>query len=182
MTLVAVGSSNPVKIAAAREGFIDLFGSVEVIGVDAASEVRPQPLGDEETIRGAANRANSALATVPDAKFAVGLEGGVVEVGGSLYCCAWCAVTDRSGRVGLASTGRCELPPPVAELIRNGMELGEADDIVFGRVNSKQGEGAVGLLTRGRIDRTSFYAPAVTMALVRFLNAEVFERRQRPSP
>jgi non-canonical (house-cleaning) NTP pyrophosphatase len=53
------------------------------------------------------------------------------------------------------------------------MELGDADDLVSaGKL--KQGEGAVGLLTRGRIDRASFYAPAVTMALVRFLNDEVF--------
>ena len=177
MTLVAVGSRNPVKIAAARDGFGDLLGPVEVTGVEAASGVPPQPSGDEETIRGAVNRAQAALAASSDVTFAVGLEGGVVEIGGALYCCAWCAIADRSGRVGLASTGRCELPPAVAELIRNGMELGAADDIVFGRVNSKQGEGAVGLLTRGRIDRASFYAPAVTMALVRFLNAEVFAQR-----
>ena len=177
MTLVAVGSRNPVKISAARVGFGDLLGPIEVTGVEAASGVPPQPRGDEETICGSVNRARAALAAAPDAKFAVGLEGGVVQIGGALYCCAWCAVADRSGHVGLASTGRCELPPPVAELVRKGMELGAADDIVFGRVNSKQGEGAVGLLTRGRIDRASFYAPAVTMALVRFLNAEVFEQR-----
>ena len=109
-----------------------------------------------------------------------------MEIAGSLYCCAWCAIVDRAGRTGLASTGRCELPPPVAELIRSGMELGDADDLVFGRENSKQAEGAVGLLTRGRVDRASFYAPAVTMALARFLNAEVFglatDRPVKPSP
>lgn len=175
MLVVAVGSKNPVKIAAARAGFGDLLGGpVEAIGVEAASGVAAQPMGDRETIQGATNRARAALAAVPDAQWAVGLEGGVVSIGEALYCCAWCAIVDRSGRVGLASTGRCELPPPVADLIRGGMELGDADDLVFGRANSKQAEGAVGLLTRGRIDRAAFYAPAVTMALVRFLNAEVF--------
>lgn len=172
--LVAVGSRNPVKLAAAHAGFGDSLGMVEITGVDAPSGVAPQPMGDDETIQGAVNRGRAALAAVPDAGLAVGLEGGVVAVGGALYCCAWCAILDRNGRVGLASTGRCELPPPVADLIRGGMELGDADDLVFGRENSKQGEGAVGLLTRGRIDRASFYAPAVTMALVRFLNAAVF--------
>jgi inosine/xanthosine triphosphatase len=174
MILVAVGSRNPVKVAAASAGFGDSLGPVVVIGVEAASDVAAQPMGDDETIRGAMNRAGAALAAVPDADFGVGLEGGVVPIGGALYCCAWCAVVDRNGAVGLASTGRCELPPPVADLIRAGMELGDADDQVFGRENSKQGEGAVGLLTRGRIDRASFYAPAVTMALARFLSAEVF--------
>ena len=164
--MVMVGSRNPVKIADGRE----------VAGVDVASGVAAQPVGDEETIRGAVNRARAALAAGPGkAELGVGLEGGVVEIGGALSCCAWCAIVDRAGRIGLASTGRCELPPRVAELIlRGGMELGDANDLVFGRVNSKHGEGAVGILTDGRIDRAAFYAPAVTMAMVRFLNAALF--------
>ncbi len=157
-------------------------GPVTIAGVAAESGVSAQPMGDDETIQGAVNRAQAALAAAPDAELAVGLEGGVVEIGGALYCCAWCAIADRAGRVGLASTGRCQLPPPVAQLIRGGMELGADDYIVFGRINSKQGEGAVGLLTRGRIDRASFYAPAVTMALARFLNVEVFAQPAPPPP
>ena len=142
--LIAVGSRNPVKLAAARAGFGDSLGQVEVTGVEAASDVAAQPMGDDDTIRGAMNRARAALAAIPGAGLGVGLEGGVVPIGGALYSRAWCAIIDRDGRVGLASTGRCELPPPVADLIRGGMELGDADDLVFGRENSKQGEGAVG--------------------------------------
>ena len=183
MIQVAVGSRNPVKLAAVCAGLGDLLGPVDVVGADAASGVPAQPMGDEETIRGAVNRARAALEAWPHASKSVGLAGGVVTIGGAMYCCAWCAVLDRAGRQGLASTGRCELPPRVAELIRGGMELGEADDLVFGRRNSKQGDGAVGLLTRGRIDRASFYAPAVTMALARFLNAGLFEEEEeRPRP
>ena len=183
MIQVAVGSTNPVKLAAVRTGLGDSFGPVKVVGAETASGVAAQPIGDDETIRGAVNRARGALEAAPDAAMAVGLEGGVVTIGDAMYCCAWCAVVDRGGLLGLASTGRCELPPRVAELIRDGMELGEADDLVFGRRNSKQGEGAVGLLTRGRIDRASFYTPAVTMALARFLNAGLFEEEEeRPRP
>jgi inosine/xanthosine triphosphatase len=176
--LIAVGSRNPVKVAATRVGFGDSLGPVDVAGVDAASGVAAQPMGDDETILGAVNRARAALDALSGAGLGVGLEGGVVLIGGALYCCAWCAIVDRDGRIGLASTGRCELPPPVADLIRAGMELGDADDLIFGRANSKHAEGAVGLLTRGRIDRASFYAPAVTMALARFLNSEVFESKR----
>lgn len=39
--------------------------------------------------------------------------------------------------------------------VAGGMELGEADDHVFERSNSKQEDGAVGLLTKGLIDRTT---------------------------
>jgi non-canonical (house-cleaning) NTP pyrophosphatase len=62
----------------------------------------------------------------------------------------------------------------VAELIRNGKELGEADDIVFGESNSKQKMGAVGLLTNNVIDRTEYYTHAVILALIRFKNANYF--------
>lgn len=174
--LVAVGSRNPVKIKAVRAGFGDTLGPIKVIAVEAASGVPAQPRGDEETIRGAINRARAALAALPNAEFGVGLEGGVVEIGGALYCCAWCAIVHRTAaQVGLSSTGRCELPTRVAGLIRGGMELGQADDLFFGRTNSKRREGAVGLLTDGRIDRASFYSPAVTMALVRYFNVALFE-------
>ena len=77
---------------------------------------------------------------------------------------------------GVASTGNFQLPPRVAELVRGGMELGEADDAVFGRTNSKQNEGAVGILTHGRLTRAAFYAPAVLLALVKFLNPAHYEQ------
>ena len=50
------------------------------------------------------------------------------------------------------------------------MELGHADDEVFGRDNSKQQNGAIGLLTDDLVDREAYYIHAVIMALVPFKN------------
>jgi non-canonical (house-cleaning) NTP pyrophosphatase len=58
--------------------------------------------------------------------------------------------------------------------VRQGKELGEADDQVFGRHNSKQQEGAIGLLTGRVIDRTALYEEAVVMALIPFKNPTLF--------
>ena len=55
-------------------------------------------------------------------------------------------------------------------MVRVGIELGEADDIYFGRTNSKQKDGAVGILTSGEIDRKSYYEHAIIMALIAFIN------------
>jgi inosine/xanthosine triphosphatase len=173
--LFALGSRNPVKAAALRAGLAPFFADAEVEAVEAPSGVAAQPRGDEETQRGAVQRAQAALAIVPDAEYGVGLEGGVMEIGGVMYAYAWCAIVARRGsQQGLASTGRCPLPPAVAELVRQGLELGPADDRVFGRHNSRLKEGAVGLLTRGHIDRAAFYTPAVIMALAPFLNPDHF--------
>jgi len=62
----------------------------------------------------------------------------------------------------------------VAELVHQGMELGDADDMVFAKSNSKQQNGAVGLLTNNIITRKSLYLPAVQMAFIRFLNPELY--------
>ena len=181
MTLFAVGSRNPVKLAAVRDGAGPFFSDLQVAGVDAASGVAAQPRGDAETLAGALNRARQALELAPEDAYGVGLEGGVVELGPDMFACAWCAIMQHDGQQGVASTGRCMLPRAVAELVRGGMELGQADDIVFARSQSRLNEGAVGLLTRGAIDRARFYAPAVTMALVPFLNPDHFARPGEPA-
>ncbi|MEA2092675.1 MAG: DUF84 family protein, partial [Patescibacteria group bacterium] len=56
----------------------------------------------------------------------------------------------------------------IIELIKEGKELGEADDIVFQRNNSKQENGAVGILTGDVVDRTKCYTEAVILALIPF--------------
>jgi non-canonical (house-cleaning) NTP pyrophosphatase len=52
--------------------------------------------------------------------------------------------------------------------------LGEADDRVFSRKNSKQSNGAIGILTNDAIDRTELYIPAVIFALIPFKNPDLY--------
>ncbi len=169
---VIVGSTNPVKIEAAHLGFAAAFpgASVHAEGAAAESGVSAQPMGHDETRAGARNR---ALAVRRDyAKhYAVGIEGGLsVLSDGPLWAFAWVMVISPDGRQGEASSGGFILPREVSALIHAGLELGEADDRVFGRSGSKQQGGSVGLLTHGALNRTHLYSPAVTMALIPFLN------------
>jgi hypothetical protein len=50
----------------------------------------------------------------------------------------------------------------------------DADDIVFKRSNSKQSNGAVGLLTGDRITRASYYVHACHLALIPFVNRALY--------
>lgn len=188
---VVVGSGNPVKLAAARLGVERAFpgAQVEVQGVAVPSGVPDQPMDDEETRRGARGRADAAVRAVPEADFWVGMEGGLDDLRTTanhdpdrdrLFAYAWVAVRRRGPgggevvRRGESRTANFELPPKVVELVRGGLELGEADDHVFGRNDSKSEEGAVGLLTRGLVTRAELYAPAVLLALVPFLRRDLF--------
>lgn len=73
---VAVGSKNPVKIAAVREAFTKVWPKKHFVfeGVAVSSGVSNQPMSDEESFRGARNRAERAMKQI-DADFGVGLEG-----------------------------------------------------------------------------------------------------------
>ena len=55
-----------------------------------------------------------------------------------------------------------------------GCGLSDADDVIFRRTNSKQGDGIVGILTSGAVDRTEYYAPAMMLALIPFANAKIY--------
>jgi inosine/xanthosine triphosphatase len=172
---VVVASVNPVKVNAARGGFGRAFKGweLEVLGVNVPSGVADQPMSDDETLRGAANRAAAAREAVPGADFWVGLEGGVQDHDGRMEAFAWVVVLS-GRRAGRSRTATFQLPPRVAELVRAGVELGHADDQVFGRSNSKQANGAVGLLTRDLIDRAAYYEHAVVLALIPFLNDQYY--------
>jgi inosine/xanthosine triphosphatase len=123
---------------------------------------------------GALNRAQQALAKIPEARFGVGIEGGTLDSEDGMWAYAWVVVVDREGRVGKGQTGRFMLPEAIARFVRDGMELGEADDRFFGRDNSKQKEGAIGILSDGRVTRMVLYKPAVTFALLRFVHPEYY--------
>ncbi len=171
MRTVVVASTNPVKLQAAREGFARMFpgDNVTVEGVSSVSGVSDQPTSNAETLQGALNRARHAAQLAPSADFWVGIEGGIEDQDGDMQVFAWVVVLSHQ-RTGRGKTGTFYLPREIAELVRQGKELGDADDIVFGRSNSKQNNGAIGILTGDALDRTAYYVHAVIMALVPFKN------------
>ena len=168
---VAVGSVNPVKVGAARVVLSRLAIGAEVSGVAVASGVPDQPWSDEVTIHGALTRARAARRHL-DADVGIGIEGGVVaQPDGSVRTCAWAAAVTRDGREGVGGSLAMTLPPRVAELVREGMELGHAMDAVTGSYNVKQGAGAVGILTHGLVTRQQAYETLVIYALAPLLGA-----------
>ena len=173
-TSVVVGSTNPVKIAAVTAVLERAGSRARVAGLAVPSGVRDQPEGDAETIRGATQRARTAL-DLSDADFAIGIEGGVVEEAGAMRTCAWAAVAARDGRVGVGGSLAMTLPDRVATLVRAGMELGHAMDRVSGGRDTKHGAGAVGILTAGLVDRQRAYEALVTYALAQFLAPAYFD-------
>ncbi|MFH0863752.1 MAG: inosine/xanthosine triphosphatase [Candidatus Gottesmanbacteria bacterium] len=176
MLKIIIASTNPVKISAVQQGFSLMFPQEKfnIKDVAAKSGVGKQPMTNWQTISGALNRVNYISQVEPKADYWVGIEGGVEEIKGEMEVFAWVVIKDKSGRVSKGKTGTFTLPQKVVKLVKQGMELGEADDIVFSQKNSKQKTGAVGLLTGNVIDRTKYYIEAVILALIPFRNKNLY--------
>lgn len=170
---VAVGSANPVKVAAVRGVLSWASPEAAVSSHPVASGVPDQPFGDEQTIAGARERARRAREAA-DADLGVGLEGGVVDGPDGMRTCAWCVVVHRDGREGVGGSLAMPLPEAVAEMIRAGDELGHAMDRLVAERGTKHGKGAVGILTAGRIDRQAAYEVLVTYALAPFVTPALY--------
>jgi len=159
----------------------------EMQAAASSVEVKAEEGGESQTtkvgngnngMKEAAAREREVSNDEPD--FVVGLEGGVKEehptttlpssLPPSLHCFAWMVVLEpRTSKISAAKTGSFPLPLPIAALVREGVELGEADDRVFGRKGSKEGDGIVGLLTGGVLDRANYYSQAIVLAMIPFL-------------
>lgn len=175
MKKVVVASKNPVKINASQEGFQQAFPHqlFDFEGVNVASGVSDQPMSSQETYQGAFNRALAAQQAQPMANYWIGIEGGIEEVKAHLEVFAWVVILTKDQQ-GVAKTASFMLPPKVSELVKQGIELGTADDMVFQRKDSKKSSGSVGILTNGLIDRKEYYVQAVVLALIPLMHPALY--------
>ena len=175
MKKIVVASLNPVKADAVLSGFRRLFPGedFQVAPIRVDSGVEDQPLSDQAARQGAENRAQAARRADPVGDYWVGVEGGCDTLGAEMIAFAWVVVLSNVG-VGSSRTAHFRLPVEVQQLVEAGMELGDADDQVFGKRNSKQKSGAVGLLTGDVITRKTLYEQAVILALIPFKQTELY--------
>lgn len=172
---IIIASGNPIKINATKLAFEQMFPDkiFQFEGVNISSDISDQPISNNETLKGAINRSNNAKIECMDADYWIGIEGGVEKKGNEMQVFAWIYIQSKE-MVGKARTATFDLPKKIIELIDSGMELGDADDVIFNRRNSKQKNGAVGILTKDLIDRKKYYTHAIIMALIPFNNMDLY--------
>lgn len=169
--LIRVGSGNPIKFAAISAVLRDRFSEAVFESVAVNSGVADQPLGLEETMRGAKNRVRVAFAMSPACDLAVALESGLVampETRTGYMNLTACAIFDGC-QIYMGLGPAFELPPEVIQLvIEKGLELDLAVQQAGLTENKRIGyaQGLIGILSHGRVTREDYSRPAVSMALV----------------
>lgn len=152
---IIIGSNNPAKVAAVKNAF--LYQQTEFLSLDIPSGVSEQPFSDEETIKGAINRAVCAL-EMGNGDIGIGLEGGVQETSHGLLVCNWGALATKNTEPIIAGGARFLLPLEIAERLRAGEELGPIMDDYAKKENVRKNEGAVGIFTNGLINRSEMFS------------------------
>lgn len=172
---VIVASNNPVKRQAVEQAFSRMLPETAFICIPAASDsgVPSQPIGDAQTQRGADHRVDDVMRRFPAADFWVGIEGGVDDSPEGMYAFAWVVIRSNTS-CGRSRSASFLLPEAVAHQVRAGLELGAADDAIFGVTDSKRSNGAVGLLSGNVITRTGLYEHAIVMALIPFVQPQLY--------
>lgn len=173
---INVGSANPIKVEAVKEIIADydfLIGS-EVLSIPIKSEVPEQPLSLEETINGARNRAGNSFR---ECTYSVGIEDGLMyvpkSITGHMNICVAVFFDGREYYFGISSA--FEYPKEVTQLIfQQGLDVDSAFYRCHLTSNPDVGsaEGAIGILTKGRLTRKEYTKQALKMALISLENKE----------
>ncbi len=199
-TRVVVASKNPVKISVAKNAFLAMFyprssSFIERVAlfihrifnphqylfpaIDAPSGVSAQPITLEETKQGALNRLKYSEELCPLCDFWVAMEGGVLIEGLEVVEIGFVAIKERGyERIAWAEISRFPVPYQVGELIRQGMEMGLANDKAFDLTNSKQQGGMPGIITKffdvSVLTRKDVYYQAAVLAFAQLRNKHLY--------
>lgn len=162
---IIIGSRNPAKIAAVKKGFS--HQEAEFRSLDIPSGVNEQPFSDEETIKGAINRALGALQE-GKGDIGIGLEGGVQETSHGLLICNWGALAAQGMEPIIAGGARILLPKEIVARLRAGEELGPVMEVYAKKKNVSKQEGAIGVLTNGMVTRADMFTHVMNLLVGQF--------------
>ena len=181
MKKIVVGSLNPIKIEAVREVMLDYsnLSQFKVTGKETSSGVSKQPLSLDEIVKGANNRAKNSFDDVKH-YFSVGIESGLMKVpysnNGYMDVCV-CSIYD--GQIIYSGLSRAfPLPSKIAKLVlEKGKDLEEAfyECGITTEKDMGSKQGAIGLLTKGRVTRKEQIKDAIQMAFIEPGNRRLYQ-------
>jgi inosine/xanthosine triphosphatase len=173
--VINVGSQNPTKIEAV-ENLVKghpLFNGAVVKGVEVNVEEFGHPKSLDETVKGAKRRAKESF---KNCRYSFGLESGLLkskDAKSGYFDSTVCAIYDGQ-QFHLGISPSYEWPKSVVKLILNGTDGSHAFKQIGLTKHDKIGiaEGAIYILTHGKMSRLQLNELAVMMALIHLENPD----------
>ena len=186
LRLVRVGSTNPPKLEGVRAALTAFSRDVTIEGIEVESGVPDQPLGFEEIVEGARNRAERARRG-GECDLGVGYEDGLVEIPGPSGSSSgsWlnigCAAVSDGVRVSLGLSSGFSYPPACSQrAVAERRPIGALFDRFWEQHRGSSPDpaplsiGNVGKLTRGALTRAEYTRHAVVCALAPLIHADLY--------
>ena len=178
MKTVLVATQSKAKHDAVAAAFLAFTGEeVKVVGVKAGSDVREQPFGHDETLRGCQNRLEKAMelaeADGTACEFAVSIESGIVPVEAScfgdqprFYDIGWVAVRDvEAGKTAFVPSAGVLFPDEAVEVARKNHFDTTAGEAMLAQGTIRNNKDPHMDLTGGAAGRSALLSQAVQIAL-----------------
>ncbi len=173
---VYVGSKNRVKIEAVKSAFSKFFEKdVEVIGVSVDNGVGKQPY-DEQTWKGAINRAKNAMKEYRDGDFWVGIESGIFSQYDRYFVANCIVVMDKNGNWSFGMSPWFEITKELYERIRKSEEMERVMEELFNIKDIGEKMGAIGVFTKGIMNRKELTEYGVIAALAGYWERKLLEK------
>lgn len=168
---IIIGSKNQAKVHAIAEILLEYphLASADISNAETESGVANQPKSLEETVQGAKNRAKGVF---KECDYSIGIESGLMHVPGSksgyMDVCV-CAIYDgKEFHIGLSSAWEFPDVSTTNLMIKEGLDMSQAINRAGMTKNPLIGsaEGAIGILTKGRMSRKEYTKQALRTALI----------------
>ena len=171
------GDEKSGKNKRGKNGFERYFKNVEIQGISVDSEVGDEPM-NEEIMQGCKNRVKNVRKYAEenhlDADFFVASEAGLVKYSDTWMDFNFAVVENSEGEQSIGSSAGFAIPEKyVDEVIEK--ELRVIMDRIFCGKNLNKEDGGIGKLTHGEITRIDLTYQAFTMALIKFINGEIWK-------
>jgi inosine/xanthosine triphosphatase len=182
LRLVRVGSTNPPKLEGVRAALAAFSRDVRIEGIEVESGVPDQPLGFEEIVEGARNRAKGAERH-GRCDLGVGYEDGLVPIPGPAG--SWfnigCAAVSDGVQVSLGLSSGFSYPPPCSlQAVAERQPIGGLFDRFWKQyrrgpaASAPVSLGNIGKLTGGALTRAEYTRHAVLCALAPFVHPDFY--------
>jgi inosine/xanthosine triphosphatase len=172
--LVAIGSKNPAKTTGVRRVFSASFPRARFVEVETGSVVRAQPMTFRQILEGAKKRAEHAV-EVAGADVGVGVEAGILSRSEKRLNLQLAVIDDAHGRSSVGSSAGFMLPEHLIKRIQSeGKELDRYAREITGAEKVEEMGGIIRHLSKGSVSRVEMTEQCVKMALVPWLNGELY--------
>lgn len=167
---IVLGSTSQDKKDIMEEALLPHLNDFEIILAEVDSGIKEQPLGQDQVVEGAKNRAREALKKFSGAEFSLGLEGGLEKIDGNFFLiCA--AVIHAKGKYFTGLGSKLALPVKVSQEIDRGGFFGKV--IREFKEENKNNESLL-LLVNSLISREELFTEAIRNAYLAYLNIKFF--------